>query len=150
VRSYEIIDKIWLLSGLIDSAPGVLEVREGVFRVTLIDCGTLSKKRLDEFGRKYDIENLSLRLEEGPVEFFKTDFKSEDKLKFPWYYFGGGAVAHIGKKKLKLSFAQPQNTRFPVHKLSHSHLKVASLGETAGELKHAISLGKELKKLTAA
>jgi len=150
VSSYEIIDKVWLLSGLIDSAPGVLEVREGVVRVTLVDFGTFSKKRLDEFGITFGMESLSLRLEKGPVEFFQTDFKGEDELKFPWYYFGGGAVAHIGKKKLRLSFAQPQNTKFPVHKLSHSHLKVASLGEAAGELKHAVALGKELKKLTAA
>ena len=70
----------WLLVGMTRSVPGVLEWADGHFAFTT---------------------------EEGRV--FDVPLSEVINVKFPWYYFGGGAKFNIGVESYRLSFIRPND-----------------------------------------
>lgn len=69
---------IWLLIGMSGNVPGLLELADG---------------------------RLSFTTEEGRV--FDTAVSEVSEVKFPWYYFGGGAKFRVGAASYRISFVKP-------------------------------------------
>ena len=78
----------WLLVGITDSVPGVLELANG---------------------------HLAFTTEEGRV--FDVPVPEVNELKFPWYYFGGGVKFSIGADSYRLSFVRPNDAGDPPARL---------------------------------
>lgn len=68
----------WLLTGIIGSAPGVLELAGG--RLTFVT---------------------------GQRRVFAVPLSEVSGVSFPWYYFGGGVKLSIGPERYRFSFVQP-------------------------------------------
>ncbi|MBD2859213.1 hypothetical protein IB286_09360 [Spongiibacter sp. KMU-158] len=108
------IFKTWLLNGLFHSAPGYLSIEGDEISFTLIDTGTFGRKKLDlVVGKKGAFEQIS---EGREFEVFRTQ-RSGANFHSPWYMFMGGGVLTLGNGTHKLSFMQPQNTKFPYQRL---------------------------------
>lgn len=110
----KIIHKTWLLKGLFHSAPGIIEIENNSIKFSLVERGTFSKEGLNSF---LNDSSFSLKLEENkPVKVFEFNL---DDVRFhsPWYMMKGGGTIKVSGKEYKLSFMQPQNTKFPYHKL---------------------------------
>lgn len=106
--------KTWLLKGFYHSAPGVLEVTDQEVYFTLLDRGTFTKKQLNSL---LEDEQACRKLEkEENILVFKWSL-SNSKFRSPWYMMSGGGMISFQDKEYKLSFMQPQNTKFPYHKL---------------------------------
>lgn len=70
----------WLLVGITGSTPGVLELAGGHLAFTT------------EGGRVFDVPLREL-----------------SNVKFPWYYFGGGAKFSVGGDDYRISFVRPND-----------------------------------------
>lgn len=108
------IFKAWLLNGLFHSAPGYLSIEGDEIAFSLIDTGTFGKKKLDSM---VDKEGAFEEISEGQnIEVFRTK-RSNANFYSPWYMFMGGGVLRLPNGTHKLSFMQPQNTKFPYQRL---------------------------------
>lgn len=142
------VHKTWLLDGLFHSAPGFITLEENTFSFSLVDTGTFSKKRLYKFEPYQGLTEIfdKLRSEEV-VEIIKIDF---DKISahFPWYNFMGGAVLTFEnfKQKMQLSFMQPQNTKFPYHRVDNTVVQLMAIDEGVKDLKAGRIFGRKLQK----
>src|SRR4029079_1666247 len=77
--SQELATPVWLLIGMTGSTPGLLELASGKIAFT------------SDEGRVF----------EAPL----TDIR----VKYPWYYFGGGCKIAIADKTYRISFVRPNN-----------------------------------------
>ncbi len=61
----------------------------------------------------------------------------------------GGAVLNIGglAKPVRFSFVQPQNTKFPYHKIDNSLIQLMSINEGISDLKAGREFGNKLKTI---
>lgn len=104
----------WLLKGMIHSLPGVLVLKEGTLRFTLLGSGSMGKRSLEKLAFQFNLPDLVELLEaDQPVELFQVGRHSLQHLNFPWYYFGSGMQFGVGHHQFKLSFIQPNNTQIP-------------------------------------
>ena len=145
----KILHKAWLLDGLFHSAPGFIVIENSVFRFSLIDTGTFSKKRIQRWEQLSGQVNLFERLrEEEVIEILNVGLDKLDAY-FPWYNFMGGAKFRIDgqAQELHLSFMQPQNTKFPYHRLGGELTQIAAALESSRDLKNGREFGKRLKQL---
>ena len=67
--------------------------------------------------------------------------------KFPWYNFMGGAVLNLKghEQKMQLSFMQPQNTKFPYHKIDNSVVQMMALKDGMDDMKAGRLFGKKFQ-----
>lgn len=145
----KIVHKTWLLDGFFHSAPGFITIEGSTFSFSLVDTGTFSEKRLNKFEsyQGLDASFDKLRNEEV-VEIINIDF-SQISAKFPWYNFVGGAVLHFEgfNQKMQLSFLQPQNTKFPYHRIDEPIVQLMAANESVGDMKAGRTFGKKLQEL---
>ena len=109
-----VLFKTWLLEGIFHSAPGYIEINGDIISFTLIDTGTFSKRKLNALLNSNDAFERIANNE--PVNVFKVS-RTDARFETPWYMFSGGGVLSFSGKKYKLSFMQPQNTKFPYQRL---------------------------------
>ncbi|MCB1105219.1 MAG: hypothetical protein H7A44_02725 [Opitutaceae bacterium] len=105
--------KAWLLDGPIDSLPGVLRLADNRLSYLVLETGTFPAGKLRQLftaqGRATAGDDPA-----PPVELFDLRLADLRAARFPWYYFGGGMKLDLGQgAPLRLSFLQPQNTRWP-------------------------------------
>lgn len=106
--------KAWLLWGLIGSIPGVLKYEGGCLSFTALGCGTLWKFQLRSLEKKAKKPGLADQLDDYEnAVVFDAPLSEILDVRFPWYYFNGGANLVIGGEKFRFSFLQPQNTKWP-------------------------------------
>jgi hypothetical protein len=145
----KIVHKTWLLDGFFHSAPGFVTIEGNTFSFSLVDTGTFSEKRLNKFEsyKGLDASFEKLRNEEI-IEIINIDF-SQISAKFPWYNFMGGAVLHFEgfNQKMQLSFLQPQNTKFPYHRIDEPVVQLMAANESLGDMKAGRAFGKKLQEL---
>ena len=147
--SEQIIHKAWLLDGLFHSAPGFITIEKDIFRYSLVDTGTFSRKRMQKFEKLNNQIDVFEKLRaEQVVEIFNADL-GKVEADFPWYNFMGGAKLKVAGQELALhlSFMQPQNTKFPYHRLGGELTQVAAALESSKDLKQGREFGKRLKVL---
>jgi hypothetical protein len=101
----------WLLSGLINSLPGVLSIRDGKLVFTAIGMGTFGGRGLKKIETKSGAEDFaSLLQQDKPAQLFEVELSEIQKVTFPAIYFSAGAHVTIRNEKYRLSFIQPNNT----------------------------------------
>lgn len=148
INSESSFEKVWILEGLFNSAPCLLEFNKDKFKLTLLEVGTFSESKLDSLCRKFGVENASESISESTVELVDINEQEIKHFKLPWYNFGAGvSIEFENDLEIKLSLVQPQNTKFPMHKIDNTLIKVNTLASTANDLKYGISLGKQLKRI---
>ncbi len=144
----KIVHKTWLLDGWFHSAPGFITIDRGQFTFSLVDTGTFSAKRLQKFESfKLISETFKKLRSEEVVEIINIPL-TRISAKFPWYSMHGGAILYIEgfDQKVQLSFMQPQNTKFPYHKIDNSLLQLMAVGDTANDMKKGRVFGKKFEK----
>lgn len=145
----KIVHKTWLLDGWFHSAPGFITIEDNQFSFSLVDTGTFSKKRLQKFEAFKQLSNSFEKLRnEEVIEIINTPL-SRISAKFPWYSMHGGANLNLEgfDQRVQLSFMQPQNTKFPYHKLDNSLAQIIAAKETAEDMKQGRAFGKKFKEL---
>lgn len=145
----KIVHKTWLLDGFFHSAPGFVTIEGNIFSFSLVDTGTFSKKRLNKFESYKGLDSSFDKLrKEEIIEIINIDF-SKISAKFPWYNFMGGAVLHFEgfNQKMQLSFLQPQNTKFPYHRIDEPIVQLMAANESLGDMKAGRAFGKKLQEL---
>lgn len=145
----KIVHKTWLLDGIFHSAPGFVTIENNIFSFSLVDTGTFSKKRLNKFESYKNLESSFEKLRNEEVIEILSVPLTDITAKFPWYNFMGGAVLNFKgqEQKMHLSFMQPQNTKFPYHKLDHSLVQIMAINDGLDDLQKGRQFGKEFKKL---
>lgn len=143
------VHKTWLLDGLFHSAPGFITLENGLFSFALVDTGTFSKKRMAKFEQYNELNGTfnKLRAEEV-VEIIKIDL-NKITAKFPWYNFMGGAVLTFPEhnQKMQLSFMQPQNTKFPYHRIDNGLVQLMAIDKGLSDLAAGRAFGKAFQSI---
>ena len=145
----KLVHKTWLLDGWFHSAPGLIVIVNNQLSFSLVDTGTFSDKRLQKFEVFKGITDSFKRLRnEEVIELINIPL-SKIEAKFPWYSMHGGANLNLEgfDQKVQLSFMQPQNTKFPYHKLDNSLAQIIAAKETAEDMKQGRAFGKKFKEL---
>jgi hypothetical protein len=105
--------------GLTGSVPGVLHLSGGTLTLTVQGAGVLSGRQLRQLEVRTGQHGLADRLTRGQsVQLVHQPLPLIERVTFPWYYFGGGAVLVVGGVRYRISFLQPQNTAIGVVSLS--------------------------------
>ena len=126
------IHKTWLLDGLIHSAPGVITLNGNRLSFVLVGPGTFGERHLTKY---FSSASAYEELLSQNMTLFDVEVSEIKKAKFPWYSFGAGCNLEINEVQYKLSFVEPQNTKFPTNRLD-------SIG---GDLAEGANFGKILK-----
>ena len=145
----KIVHKTWLLDGFFHSAPGFITLDGNTLSYSLVDTGTFSRKRMNKFEGFNSLKNTFEKLRnEEVVEIFNAPLNNIEA-KFPWYNFMGGAVLNIDnhEQKIQLSFMQPQNTKFPYHKIDNSLVQMMALKDGVDDMKAGRAFGKRLQEI---
>tara|TARA_Y100000588_G_C13886129_1_gene766652 strand:- start:86 stop:514 length:429 start_codon:yes stop_codon:yes gene_type:complete len=109
-----VLFKTWLLQGIFHSAPGYIEIDGDQVSFTLIDTGTFGKNKLN--GLLNNNEAFECIANGEAVKVFDIS-RQDARFESPWYMFSGGGVLSFSGQAYKLSFMQPQNTKFPYQRL---------------------------------
>lgn len=109
-----VLFKTWLLQGIFHSAPGYLEIEDDNVSFTLIDTGTFGKRKLNTL---LNDDNAFDRITKGDAVKVFSVTRADAQFESPWYMFSGGGVLSFSGREYKLSFMQPQNTKFPYQRL---------------------------------
>ncbi|MDG6097402.1 hypothetical protein EXU34_08100 [Alteromonas sp. ZYF713] len=109
-----VLFKTWLLQGIFHSAPGYIEIDGDQVSFTLIDTGTFGKNKLN--GLLNNNEAFECITNGEAVKVFDIS-RQDARFESPWYMFSGGGVLSFSGQAYKLSFMQPQNTKFPYQRL---------------------------------
>ena len=109
-----VLFKTWLLQGIFHSAPGYIEINGDQVSFTLIDTGTFGKNKLN--GLLNNNEAFECIANGEAVKVFDIS-RQDARFESPWYMFSGGGVLSFSGQGYKLSFMQPQNTKFPYKRL---------------------------------
>lgn len=147
--SDQIVHKTWLLDGIFHSAPGFITIDQGKFSFSLVDTGTFSKQRLTKFESFSGLTDSFEKLRnEEVVEIVAADLTNV-AADFPWYNFMGGAYFWFGDsdQRLHLSFMQPQNTKFPYHRVDNALVQLMAVNEGVNDMTAGRAFGKELQQL---
>ncbi len=108
----------WLLIGITRSVPGVLELADGI---------------------------LAFSTEEGRV--FAAPTSEVRNVRFPWFYFGGGAKLTVGSEQYRLSFVRPNDASdIPDRLMARSEDGGAAALLTAGRKVRDIGEGRRAGK----
>lgn len=145
----KIVHKTWLLDGFFHSAPGFIIIDGSSFSFSLVDTGTFSKKRLNKFESYKGLEASYQKLRnEQVIEIINIDLKNINAT-FPWYNFKGGAVLRFNDfdQKMQLSFMQPQNTKFPYHRIEDPLVQMMTTKESLDDLNAGRAFGKKLQEI---
>lgn len=144
----KVVHKTWLLDGFFHSAPGFITIEGNKFSFSLVDTGTFSKQRLNKFEPYKNLSDTFEKLrQEEVIEIININFNSIST-KFPWYNFMGGAVLTFEgfDQKMQLSFMQPQNTKFPYHRIDNALVQLMAIDEGVNDLKAGRAFGNKLKE----
>jgi len=109
-----VLFKTWLLQGIFHSAPGYMQIEGDIVSFTLVDIGTFNRPKLNAL-LKRDNAFDSLTNDET-IDVFKVS-RCDARFQSPWYMLRGGGVLSCSGEQYKLSFMQPQNTKFPYQRL---------------------------------
>ena len=109
-----VLFKTWLLQGIFHCAPGYIEIDGDQVSFTLIDTGTFGKNKLN--GLLNNNEAFECIANGEAVKVFDIS-RQDARFESPWYMFSGGGVLSFSGQAYKLSFMQPQNTKFPYQRL---------------------------------
>lgn len=148
----KIVHKTWLLDGIFHSAPGFITIENGLFSFALVDTGTFSNKRMAKFEQYKGLSDTFKKLrDEEVVEIIDIDL-NKISAKFPWYNFMGGAVLSFAghSQKMQLSFMQPQNTKFPYHRIDNTLVQLMTIDKGLSDLAAGRDFGKAFQSLLTA
>lgn len=110
----QLCTKAWLLWGWIGSIPGVLKYDEGCLSFTAHGCGTLWKFQLRSLEKKMKKPGLADQLDNyEKAILFDAPLSEILNVRFPWYSFSSYVKLVIGGDEYRLTFMQPQNTKWP-------------------------------------
>lgn len=143
----KIAHKTWLLDGFFHSAPGFVTLEGHILSFSLVDTGTFSNKRLTKFEAYKNLNDTFEKLrKEEVIELIRVDLE-DISIKFPWYNFMGGAVLTFKgfEQKMQLSFMQPQNTKFPYHRIDNSLVQMMAIEDGLDDLKAGRAFGRKLQ-----
>jgi len=143
----KIAHKTWLLDGFFHSAPGFVTLEGHTLSFSLVDTGTFSNKRLTKFEAYKNLDDTFEKLrKEEVIELIRGDLE-DISIKFPWYNFMGGAVLTFKgfEQKMQLSFMQPQNTKFPYHRIDNSLVQIMAVEDGLDDLKAGRAFGRKLQ-----
>ena len=102
----------WLLSGIINSLPGILSLKNNKLIFTAHGTGTFWASRLKKLEKKSGVSNLPSFLKQNkPVQLFNVEVGEIQKLNFPAIYFSTGVNIKLKNEKYRLSFIEPNNTK---------------------------------------
>ncbi len=147
-KATTILHKTWLLKGFVHSAPGYTLIENEHISFVLLDTGTFSEKGIREIAAQHDVSDLYEKLtNDQPTELFRVNLAQIEQFNFPWYSFGNGATLRIEGLDVKLSFVQPQNTKFPFDKLDGIIGDAREILEIGKDLKQGSTFGKYLRGL---
>ncbi len=107
--------EVWLITGLFNSLPGILTLKNSKLIFTALGSGTYWESGLKKLEKKSGVKNFAALLNQNnPVQMFSVDLNEIQKVTFPFIYFSAGAHITFNNKKYRLSFIQPNNTKMPV------------------------------------
>jgi O-acetylhomoserine/O-acetylserine sulfhydrylase-like pyridoxal-dependent enzyme len=144
-----VVHKTWLLDGFFHSAPGFITLDGNTFSFSLVDTGTFSSKRLHKFEKFKSLSDTFEKLrKEEVIEVVNVDL-NDISIKFPWYNFMGGAVLTFNgfEQSMQFSFMQPQNTKFPYHRIDNSLVQMMAIEDGVDDLKAGRAFGKKLQEI---
>lgn len=140
--------EVWLLSGIINSLPGILTLENNRLILTAIGSGTFWESGLKKIEKKSGVENFFSLINKGkPVQLFNVDLSEIQKLSFPWFYFMAGAHITCKKAKYRLSFIQPNNSVIPILDRSDFAAVYTKNVEIIQDIKDARKVGRKWKLL---
>ena len=140
--------EVWLLSGIINSLPGILTLENNRLILTAIGSGTFWESGLKKIEKKSGVENFFSLINTGkPVQLFNVDLSEIQKLSFPWFYFSAGAHITCKKAKYRLSFIQPNNSVMPILDRSDFSAVYTKNVEIIQDIKDARKVGRKWKSL---
>ena len=140
--------EVWLLSGIINSLPGILTLENNRLILTAIGSGTFWESGLKKIEKKSGVENFFSMINKGkPVQLFNVDLSEIQKLSFPWFYFSAGAHITCKKAKYRLSFIQPNNSVMPILDRSDFSAVYTKNVEIIQDIKDARKVGRKWKSL---
>ena len=138
--------EVWLLSGLINSLPGILTIDDGKLIFTAIGTGTFWDSGLKKIEKKSGAENFtSLLKQDKPVQLFNVELSEIQKVTFPAIYFSAGAHITINNEKYRLSFIQPNNTKMPIFDRSDYEAVFGRSIEAIQDITQSRKIGKAWK-----
>ncbi|WP_106399073.1 hypothetical protein [Actinocorallia populi] len=107
----------WLIMGSTGSAAGVLGMEGGRLRFEAHGRGALTMGQLRTLEQRTGRPGLADMLTEGhTLVLFDVPLSQVGRVRFPWYYFGGGMKLEVSGVPYRFSFLQPQNTQAaPAH-----------------------------------
>lgn len=127
----------WLLLGLINSLPGLLQLRNEQLSYVAHHSGTLGTRGLSKLEKKFGIPDLAYKLVSNqPTLLFRIHLSEIESIHFPFYYFSAGMHFKINNEKHRLSFIRPNNTRTYARNFAGAH-----------EIPASVNIGREWKKL---
>ena len=140
--------EVWLLSGLINSLPGILTLDDGRLIFTAIGTGTFRDRGLKKIEKKSGAENFTSLLNQGkPAQLLNVELSEIQKITFPAIYFSAGAHMTINDKKYRLSFIRPNNTKKPIFYRSDYKAVLDKSVEIIQDITHSRKVGKKWKSL---
>lgn len=107
----------WLIMGSTGSTPGVLCLEGGRLRFEAHGRGALTMGQLRTLEQRTGHAGLTDLLTAGhSLVLFDAPLSQVERVRFPWYYFGGGMRLTVAGHPYRFSFLQPQNTQaVPAH-----------------------------------
>ncbi len=140
--------EVWLLSGLINSLPGILALEGGKLIFTALGTGTFWDSGLKKLEKKSGAENFSSLLNQGKsAQLFSVELSEIQKITFPLLYFSAGAHITFNNEKYRLSFIQPNNTKMPIFNTSDYEAVYKRSVEIIQDIGHSRKVGKKWKSL---
>jgi hypothetical protein len=148
IKSESYASEIWLISGFINSLPGLLSLDKGRLTFTAIGGGTYWDSGLKKLENKCGNKEFCALLKRGkPAILFSVDLKDIQKVTYPFIYFSGGAHLFFDNKKYRLSFIQPNNSVMPEIDRSRYERVVKRTVEIIEDISHARRVGKKWRSL---
>lgn len=140
--------EVWLLSGIINSLPGILTLESGKLIFLALGTGTFWKRGLKKIEKKAGAENFTSLLNlNKPAQLFSIELSEIQKISFPAIYFSAGVNINFNNEKYRLSFIQPNNTKMPNVERSDYQSVVNNSIVVIKDISHARKIGKRWKSL---
>lgn len=140
--------EVWLITGFLNSLPGLLNLENGKLTFTAIGTGTYwdsGLKKIEKKSGNSDFYKLLKR--DKPAILFSVDVNEIQKITYPFIYFSGGAHIFFDNKKFRLSFIEPNNSKLPIFDRSQYAAVIKRTVEIIEDISHARKVGKKWRKL---
>ena len=140
--------EVWLLTGYINSLPGILSLENSKLTFTALGTGTYWESGLKKLEIKSGNQEFRALLKrEKPAILFSVALNDIQKITYPFIYFSAGAHLFFYHKKFRLSFIAPNNSTLGFYDRS-LYRKITKTNVVAIEgMSHARSVCKKWRSL---